>query len=124
MERSTAAERPTVARRRDGILYTVAAAAVIFAAFKWNPLEYVIEAGPVAYYQARLAFVRGDSHAKIELRNALADGKLTMHKYSKVVFPAFVQTVHGGEALFPDEEASKGLDQLRAEARAAILHAH
>lgn len=105
---------------RGGVVGALAFAALLFISFKWNPLDHIMEANPVAYYQARIAYQRGDNQTRAALHDAVAGGTLSMHSYSKIVFPAFMKTAVDGENLFPLVEAEKGIARLREEALSAI----
>lgn len=87
-----------------------------------NPLLYFWEAGPSAYYQARVAYERGSSRDKAVIAEVMVDEKITMHEYSDKVFPAYMRTPlpGGGESVFPEVESSKTLARLRSELIGAI----
>ena len=70
-----------------------------------DPLSYFTEAGSAAYYQARLAYVRGNAAQRDAVRKAFVDRKISDHEYSKLVFPAFLGVVGArGEDPFPAAE--------------------
>lgn len=97
--------------------------AIVMAVW-FNPLSYVVEAGASAYYQARVAYTRGNAQGKAAIRGALADGKITQHEYTAVVFPQYLNTVNSGENVFPATEQAKAKEQLRVEALAAAAMPH
>lgn len=95
--------------------------AMFYVAGRWNPLEYYFEAPSPAYYQARVAYEFGSLEARHKIKEAIDQGKITMHDYSAVVFPAYAKTLgDDGANLFPDNEAKKSKDQLRNELIAIV----
>ena len=91
-------------------------AVVVVILFKWNPLDYFLEAGSPAYYQARVAFERGDSGERSTIRLVMKGGNISMRDYSDMVFPAYQKTLPPGlNSPFPDSEAQKSKEQLRSE---------
>jgi len=88
---------------------------------RWSPLDHFIEAGPTAYYQARVAYERGGVRERAEVRDALQRGEITSAGYSAHVFPAYLRVVRDGEDLFPPSEQRKSIDQLRAELASVVL---
>ncbi len=105
--------------------WILGAAAVNVAAMAiWgNPLMYFMEAGPSAYYQARVAYERGTDKEKATVVASFQDQKITMREYSDSVFPAYAETIpEKGEFVFPAAEKAKSKDQLRAELAKTITH--
>lgn len=107
-------------RRRTTSRFFWVLIAVAAAAYLFNPLGYVMEAGSSAYYQARMAHLRGDASAKAAIGQALKDGKITQREYSDVVFPLYLKTVNAAEDPFPEIEKAKSKDQQRAQALAVV----
>ena len=95
---------------RFAIICLVAAVAVLWA---WSPFDYVLEAGNSAYYQARLAYIRGGEADKQAIKAAFSDKKITLREYSDVVFPLYLRGVNAPENLFPAQEQQKSKEQLR-----------
>lgn len=89
--------------------------AVLVAAIYFNPLSYFADASMASYYQARIAYQRGDGATKSEIIEAFADQKITQNEYSNIIFPAFLKVVNDGEALLPSVEMMKGRDLLICE---------
>ena len=87
----------------------------ILGMWAWSPFDYMLEAGSSAYYQARLAYLRGTDADRRAIKHAFADRKIAMHEYSNIVFPAYLRGVHGTELVFPEQESSKSKEQLRIE---------
>lgn len=102
----------------NSILMGITLAAVVIGWF-YNPVEYFMEAGPAAYYQARIAYERGADAERESIRHAVSDGKITMREYSDTVFPAYLRTIQTQETPFPIAEQSKSRDQLRGELQVA-----
>ncbi|HSY26731.1 MAG TPA: hypothetical protein VK832_04465 [Burkholderiaceae bacterium] len=96
-------------------IYLGASAALVFM-FVFDPLAYFTEAGPSAYYQARLAYQRGDVTDREAIRDSLKGGQISTHDYSRFVFPAYVKSAQNGESVFPRDERLKPIAQLRSEA--------
>lgn len=94
--------------------------AVLLIAFKCNPFEYFMEASGAAYYQARIAYIRGSPEQRAKIRTAFVDGKINMRVYSNDVFPLFVKVAHDGESLLPTAEGEKTVAQQRYELTQAI----
>ena len=82
---------------------------------RWSPLDHFIEAGPTAYYQARVAYERGGVRERDDVREALQRGEITSAGYSSHVFSAYLRVVRDGEDLVPPSEQRKSINQLRAE---------
>lgn len=108
---------PTKITKPNAALWIAVLAAL--AAIYWNPLGYFAEAGKSAYYQARVAYERGQAREKEAVARAFDDGKITMHDYSELVFPAYLRVTRDGEPVFPDTERAKTGEQLRAELASA-----
>lgn len=106
--------------KKRSVLYLSVLGVMLWALFHYNPLSYFWEAGAHAYYQARIAYERGDTVERYRLFVAINDGKITLHEYSAVVFPAYLHTVKDSEAVFPPAEMEKGLDTVKREALAVI----
>lgn len=92
---------------------------ILIVANRFNPLDYVMEAGPAAYYQAKIAYERGTNSARDSILDVTADGKITMHEYSETVFPLFLKSVSDGESVFPSSEQKKSLELLRDDLRSS-----
>lgn len=92
---------------------------VMFSLFRWSPGDYFFEASGSAYYQARVAYQRGSAHERAAIvqafRDGFRDGRISMRDYSTRVFPAYLNTVHDGEVVFPAAERAKPIEQLRSE---------
>ena len=94
-------------------IYIVLGGVLIIAILRWSPMDYVFEAGGPAYYQAGIAYQRGDAAARDRIAAAFQDQKISMHDYSAVVFPAFLKVARDREELFPTEESNRTQDELR-----------
>lgn len=97
--------------------------ALFYLLSKWNPLDYVMEAGSSAYYQARIGYERGASSEREQIAIALKDGKISMHEYSKTIFPAFLKVAgntRDGLEVFPDAERAKSIEDQRHELLQAL----
>ncbi|MCC7684782.1 hypothetical protein [Janthinobacterium sp. FW305-128] len=92
----------------------------VVGVWNWSPFDYLLEAGSSAYYQARLAYLRGNNADKQAIKQAFSDRMITMHEYSEVVFPAYLRSVHGAEFAFPEKEKMKSKEQLQAELEAIL----
>lgn len=101
--------------RRSGWWPTILIVSVVVLTFKYNPLQFVMEAGPSAYYQARVALLQGGPGEQYEVSQSLSDGKITQREYSVAVFPAFLRSIPSGAPVFPPSEAGKTLEQQRNE---------
>lgn len=121
-----AASAPRSVLRRWGRRLLGACALLLAAALllRHNPLDYLFDAGPVAYYQARMAYLYGSEAQRAQLEALLDDQKVTQHEYSAVVFPVFAHTVPDNTSLFPSTEFNKSADILRGELVAAIQRHH
>lgn len=106
----------TRVKRIASVIFYIAFFPVMFyIASKHNPLDYYVEAGDASYYQARIAFERGAERERDQLRTIAENGKITMHDYEKIVFPAWLKTIQDSQPNFPANEQAKSHDQIRAE---------
>lgn len=106
--------------KKRPVLYWSIFGVTLWALFHYNPPSYFWEAGAHAYYQARIAYERGDDSARHRLLEAANDGRITLHEYSAIVFPAYLHTVKDSETVFPRTEMEKGFDTVKREALAVI----
>lgn len=103
-----------MARKFGGGLTLGLAVVIAFGSYWYgNPLERFMEAGKPAYYQARIAYIRGGPPVRQAIGHAFIDRKITMHDYSAIVFPAFIRVINSGESLLPPEDAAATMEQLR-----------
>lgn len=92
----------------------------MYFSFRYSPLDYFLEASPAGYYQARIAYERGDQSGKNQIMEAFADDKLSMREYSDIVFPAYAKTIEGSQSPLPEDAQSKGIETLKEELRTAL----
>lgn len=95
-------------------------AGVGYALLQWNPMDYVLEAGGPAYYQARIAYERGSTAQRVHITEAFKDGKISMYDYQKVVFPSYLTVARDREELFPADESRQSMDELRRRLAIAV----
>ena len=93
---------------------------IVAGIWVWSPFDDMFEASSSSYYQARLAYIRGSDADRQAIRSVFSDHKITMHEYSKVVFPLYLRGVHTPEYPFPAQEQRKSKDQLRVELEAEL----
>ncbi len=108
-------------RTRNNLLAGAFFAALIGYGFVFgNPVLIFMEAGPSAYYQARIAYGRSDTEGRASIAQAYQDKKISMREYSEKVWPVYVAGAVDRETVFPETEQSKSLDQLKNELSAAV----
>ena len=107
-------------KRKNNLVATICLVAAVVGLWAWSPFDYVLEAGNSAYYQARIAYTRGNDADRQAIKAAFEDKKITLHEYSDVVFPSYLRGVHAPENLFPVQEQKKSKEQLREELEAVL----